>query len=98
MIRIESNLQHDLNIPLPAQPGQRPRYLLIPAATPAVFPQGDKPGVPGKPGVIEVEFIDAVTLARLQWHYSHRPRNVSEPDGDVLEIGLLKFTIEDEVA
>ncbi len=40
--------------------------------------------------------LDAVTLARLKYHYEQRPVDVKQPDGDQVMIGLLKITITDD--
>ena len=88
MIKVTSILEHDLSVQLAANPGQRPRSVTIAGM------------VNGKPGVTELPYMDAVTLARLRWHYDRRPRNPIDPTSDYLEIGLLKFDVQeaDEVA
>jgi hypothetical protein len=54
------------------------------------------------PGVLELPELDAVTIARLRWHYDRRPHdgkaeNTAETDENgnarFLEIGLLKIII-----
>ncbi len=90
MIRIESKTLCQLCIPLDPMKGNRSRMLTIPPATAA------------GPGVVELSELDAVTLARLRWHYDRRPHdgnatNDKETDDDgnprFLEIGILKITV-----
>lgn len=88
MLKIISKMEHDLAVPLPMAPGQRrPRTLLIKGATPVVHATKTEPGTPSKLGVTYVDSIDAVTLARLTYHYSSR----TDGNGGVINIGLLQF-------
>lgn len=89
MIRLESNLLHDLAVPLKPEAGNRSPMLKIPAASAA------------GPGVVEIESIDSVVLSRLRWHYVRRPndgntKNTAEFDKNgeprFHEIGLLKIS------
>jgi hypothetical protein len=91
MIRITNTSLCNLSIPLQPEKGNRSKMLTIPAAS----PQGA--------GVAEIEAIDAITLARLRWHYDRRPfdgnaSNKSETDENgnprFLEIGILKFELD----
>lgn len=92
MIRIESTMLHAVAVPLRPEQGNKSPMLVIPAA------------VGGKPGVLEIAELDAVTIARLKWHYDRRPtdgnaKNQSEVDENgesrFKEIGLLKITVLD---
>jgi hypothetical protein len=88
-IRIESKMQHALDVPLPG-PGKSIRGTVrIPKAT--------KDG----PGVLETDEIDAKTLSRLRYHYEWRPsdhklfgkRRDEIPADQIVEIGLMRITI-----
>jgi hypothetical protein len=95
MIKIESTMLHALSVPLRPEQGNKSPMLTIP------------PAVGGVPGVIEVPELDAVTIARLKWHYERRPndgnaKNTAEVDENgeprFKEIGLLRITITDGAA
>lgn len=95
MIRIESTMSHAVSVPLRPEQGNKSPMLVIPAC------------VAGVPGVVELAELDAVTIARLKWHYERRPndgnaKNTAEVDengeGRFKEIGLLKITINSAVA
>lgn len=92
MIRIESTMLHAVSVPLRPEQGNKSPMLVIPAS------------VGGVPGVVEVPELDAVTIARLKWHYERRPndgnaKNTAEVDENgenrFKEIGLLRITITD---
>jgi len=95
MIRIESTMLHALSVPLRPEQGNKSEMLHIPAS------------VGGKPGVLELDQLDAVTIARLTWHYGRRPndgnaKNTAETDENgeyrFKDIGLLKITITNGTA
>lgn len=90
MIRIESHTLVPLSIPLDPMKGNKSKMLKVPPMTAT------------GPGVLELPELDAVTIARLRWHYDRRPHdgkaeNTSETDENgnarFLEIGLLKIII-----
>lgn len=90
MIRIESTMLHAVAVPLRPEQGNKSPMITIP------------PMVAGVPGVLELPELDAVTIARLTWHYSRRPndgnaKNTNEVDENgeprFKEIGLLKITL-----
>jgi hypothetical protein len=83
MIRFTNHMPHGLNVPYPTARGQKVRTFNIP------------PMLDGKPGVLELAELDAVTLKRLQHHYDQRPVDMKEPNGEQNEIGLLKIEIID---
>jgi hypothetical protein len=92
MIRITSTMLHAVAVPLRPEQGNKSPMLTIP------------PCVNGVPGVIEIAELDAVTIARLRWHYERRPndgnaKNTAEVDENgeyrFKDIGLLKITITD---
>jgi hypothetical protein len=83
MIRIESRMDLALNVPFPTQRGMAQRFFTIPAAQ------------AGKPGVVELPELDSITMARLRHHYDRRPADPKQPDGQQIEIGLLKISVVD---
>jgi len=93
-IRIESMMLHAVAVPLRPEQGNKSPMITIPAM------------VDGKPGVLELPELDAVTIARLTWHYCRRPndgnaKNTAEVDENgeprFKDIGLLTITITDGV-
>jgi hypothetical protein len=95
MIRIESTMLHAVSVPLRPEQGNKSPMLVIPAS------KG------GEPGVVELAELDAVTIARLKWHYERRPndgnaKNTNEVDENgeprFKEIGLLRIIITDGTA
>lgn len=88
-IRLESYMQHGLSVPLPG-PGKSIRgYVKVPPC------KGEEPGV------VETDQLDAVTLARLRYHYDWRPtdpkligKKRSELTVEqVVDVGLMRITI-----
>jgi len=87
MIRLESKMDHALEIPIPGPGKSTLGFLTLPAKS--------KDG----PGVLDTDKLDQVTLARLQYHYDWRPsdgknrgkrRNELPADG-VIDVGLIRI-------
>ena len=91
MIRITSNLDFDLNVPYPSPRGMTPKFFTLPAA------KG------GKPGVVELDELDSITIQRLTWHYEWRPSDAANKSkakhelksDEIHNIGLLRIEILD---
>jgi hypothetical protein len=91
MIRITSKLNFVLKVPFLAPRGVVPKFFDVPAWE------------DGKPGVVELDELDNITIERLRWHYDWRPTDVANKgkkkedlqSDQIAEIGLLKIEILD---